>query len=209
MFTWLPMTGLPSVPQHFVDRAFDIVKDPNFKSEISGHYNKNSNSHSFEERKLLIDGKEINTMCLRGKRLGDDWEQWVKENVVSNFVNTGVRISLGEDTSVHGAHADQWAGDPPRATYKFYYLLDAGGDSVETIFYQEKNQPFERISTKQNPVVIYDYSTIEEIERFKIPLNQWILLNTNIIHGVENITGLRTHLTIIVYKDSIDLCVLK
>lgn len=205
MFTWLPMLAIPPVPQHFVDRALDIVHSPDFQSEISIHYNQSSNSHTFEERKLLKDGKEINTLCLRGKRLGDDWEQWVRENVISNFVNTGVRITLGEDTTVHGAHADQWAGEPPRPTYKLYYLIDNGGDNVETIFYREKNQPLERESTKQHPVAIYDYSSLEEVERFKIPLNQWILLNTNVIHGVENITGPRTHLTIIVYKDSIKL----
>jgi len=208
MFTWLPMLAMPPVPPHFANRAIEITQEPDFQSEISDHYNKSPSSHAFEQRKLLKDGKEINTLCLRGKRLGSDWELWVRENVISEFVNTGVRIALGEDTTVHGAHADQWAGDPPRPTYKFYYLLDNGGDNVETIFYKEKNQPLERESTKQNPVAIYDYSTLEEFERIKLPLNQWILLNTNVIHGVENITGPRTHLTVIVYKDSVKLSTL-
>lgn len=207
MFTWLPMLAIPPVPQHFVDRALDMVHSPDFQNEISNHYNKSPNSHKFEERKLLKDGKEINTLCLRGKRLGDDWEQWVRENIISEFVNTGVRIALGENTTVHGAHADTWTGDPTRATCKFYYLLEDGGDNVETIFYKEKNQPLERKSTPQHPVTIYDYSTIEEIERFKIPLNQWILLNTNVLHGVENVTGKRTHLTVTVYKDLVKLSV--
>jgi hypothetical protein len=207
MFTWLALPDLPPVPDHFVDRAISAVQDPNFCNEITANYEVTNQATSYRTRKLLRDGKETNSLYLSGKRIGEDWEHWVKQNIVPEFHETGVRVATGENTTTHGAHADSWQGNPPRASYKFYYLLQSGGEQVETVFYKQTDCPVERQPTKQNPVTIYDYSSIQEIDRVKFSVGQWVLLNTNILHGVENVIGQRINLTVIAFADTVKLSV--
>ena len=136
-----------------------------------------------------------------GIELGEDWHDWIKANVMTDYIGTGARVSAGEDTTIHGAHTDCWLFGKP--CYKLYYLIDRGGEDAMTYFFKEKGQPIERKGTMENIVFVDDYSTLEIIDTVRFPINQWVLFNTNILHGVENVTGSRTNLVVIF--DDVDI----
>lgn len=199
MFTWLPMPHLPQVPEHFVQLAFEKaaeMADPN--------YNMDRYNASYLSRKLVKDGETIGSRYQYAILLGEEWEQWVTENIMSGYHNTGLRVSAGQDgDTTHGAHVDS-QHNPPHPTYKLYYLLSRGGDRATTSFYQEHGESIERPSVWGNPTKCDDYSRLTLLESVQFPMKQWVLLNTSILHGVENITSPRINLTVVLSGDQVD-----
>jgi hypothetical protein len=211
MFTWLPLYDLPSVPQIFVERCFNILKDPNNAppSAIGAHYG----GAAYEDRQIVNGDKITNTRYLKGFSLGADWEQWVRENIISEFFNTGFRISTGKNTETHGPHIDstdmsKYGGEPGsrRVHWKLNYLLTQGGEEATTVFFREKGKEIDQ-SHSQTTTSIDDYSFVEEIERVKFPLNKWILLNTGVVHGVHHVTDHRINLTVMVPHNSLSFSI--
>jgi hypothetical protein len=190
VFTYIPLPLMPKVPQRFVDLALKTVEEKYDTDESALGWTYNYDP-SYTERKINIDGEEFGSNVQRAYTLGADWEKWVKENIVTEFFDrAAVRVA-------HGGH--QYTGahiDPPGPKWKLYYLLQTGGDNVTTSWYKEKDQPLVRFSGTDNVICVSDYSKLELIDRTILPLNQWVLLNTNILHGVENITGRRINISI-------------
>lgn len=203
MFTWIQLDNLPSVPQQFIDQAFAVAQTADAEAESHFKLISNDSSKVFK-RKLLIDGKEYPTRHQWSGELSKDWEDWVRTNIISSFINTGVRVSVGpEDTTWHGAHSDGYKGPPRKFVYKLYYLIEPGGDNVDTVFYKEVGQPVER--TEEQAQFINDYSQLEVVDKVRLPLRKWVLLNTSILHGVENVTGPRTNLVVGIEKQQFNV----
>ena len=194
MFTWLPMLHLPKVPDHFVEMALNATKQKHIVNTNAYMYNT-----GYQNRQLHKDGKAIPSRVQHGYPMSPEWEQWVRENIVSDFIETSARMSVG-DSDTHGIHAD----NPFK--WKFYYMLDRGGDNAETVFYKEKNQPIIRQSTADSITCVNDYSdpNVFEVERVQFPLHTWVLFNATVLHGVEKITGDRKNIAISIVPDSID-----
>jgi hypothetical protein len=106
-----------------------------------------------------------------------------------SFYETGFRVNAPVGNSdTHGAHTD------PGRKWKLYYLLERGGDAV-TKFYKEKGQPVVRDQSDE----LGTWNNIDEleiIEQVQWPMYQWVLINTMVIHSVENIQGYRCNFTI-------------
>lgn len=203
MFTWLPLPQLPHPPQEIIDRALSIGHNPDvYKMDNSAL---NTKDKDYKNRIITkTDGTKTKTRIQFGVNLGLDWEEWVKENIIENFVNTGLRISAyTEYTTTHGAHSDGWFNGKPSA--KLYYLLETGGDNVITSFYKEQGQPLERYGDPANMCSCLDYSKLDLLSQTVFPKHQWVLLNTDILHGVENIEGDRINLAILINKDQLKL----
>lgn len=183
MFTCIPLDHLPKVPQHFIDRALRLVRE-------SGHDNlcANDYTHSgYLTRDIVLeDGTVTKSRHVESFAMGEDWEQWVRENIIDCYTETGVRTSVGKGIKVHGAHADA------PIKWKFFYLVEEGGDNVITTFYKEKGQPLVRFSTPDNIVHSNDYSNLDVVDPVHIPVGMWMLFNTQVIHAVENIMSDRT-----------------
>ena len=202
LFTWLPL-NLPQPPAEFIERTIELAEQACAKQVENTAINQGDPSYA--NRKLLKDGKEINSRIQYGYTLGKDWEAWVKENIYSDFINAGGRVSVGEDTTTHGAHADsQHQGIP---VYKLYYLIESGG--ATTVFFREHGQSIERVGTTENICHCDDYSKMEVIDKVQFPIGQWVLLNTNILHGVEDITGPRINLAVMLATHDITSVVQK
>jgi len=189
----------------FIDRALELAQ----------HYDDSTNaamttpkhlSNEYLNRKLIKpDGQVTKSRRQGGIELGADWHDWVQTNIMSSYLTTGVRVSYGDEgVTTHGPHCDGWVKDKP--TYKLYCLLAAGGENTKTYFYKEKGQPAERhCPLGENKVFVDDYSKVDIIDEVQFPMYQWALFNTNILHGVENITGPRINLAVIFDTDYLDL----
>lgn len=202
LFTWFPL-NLPQPPAEFIERT--VVMANQAESSQVANTAVNQGDPTYTNRKLLKDGKETNSRIQYGYKLGEDWEQWVRENIYSDFINTGGRLSVGTDTTTHGAHADSQHNGTP--VYKLYYLIDSGGAS--TLFFREHGQPTERVGTTENICRCDDYSKLEVLDKVQFPVGQWVLLNTNILHGVEDVTGSRINLAVLFATNDITSVVQK
>jgi hypothetical protein len=195
MFTWFSMTHLPAVPDYFIQIAHQLVQespsgDVDFANDIT-------NLDEYKNRQLIRNGSEISSRRQRGLKMPPDWDTWVRENIIREYIETGVRISEGHGT-VHGAHCDF------RRKWKLYYLLDRGGTDAITVFYQQRGFPIvrEEITDQDTELITCnDYQELIVVDRVQWPLNQWVLLNTMILHGVEGITGTRTNFTVSIRPD--------
>lgn len=196
MFTWIPLPHLPNPPQHFVELARKLCYEDQGRNDCAPL----QGDSGYRDRKLtMVDGEEVPTRFQKGYTMGEEWDEWVRKNITKNFFETGVRCSYGPP--MHGAHSDA----PPK--WKLYYLIDRGGEDAVTSFYKEKGQPIERpISTPGQLFHVNDYRNLEMIDSVKLPLNQWVLLNVTILHGVENLgTDMRIHLAVAFEPYSMDL----
>ena len=90
------------------------------------------------------------------------------------------------------------------------YVIDTGGDNVVTTWYQEKGKPLNRPRLnpdktpgveKQTDTGFVDYNNLISLDNIKVKKNQWVLINVQILHDVDNITGTRKALSISFYPD--------
>ena len=71
-------------------------------------------------------------------------------------------------------------------------MIDTGGPEVDTVFWQEVNQALHR----EPATVPCSYRDLTEVSRYRLTAGTWALIDTTVIHSVENIQGLRKTLQI-------------
>lgn len=183
MFTWLPMNHLPQPPAKFIQQAHAIAHQHNLPDAVAF-----MSTPDHRTRSVVKDHTVKQSRCQQSRIMGEDWADWVRTNIVKDFIETGVRVSLPV-SDTHGAHTD------PLRKWKLYYLLERGGDSAVTKFYREPGYPIVRDQSDEH-VICNNLDVLEEIDCVQWPLNQWVLLNTMVIHSVENVPNLRYNLTV-------------
>lgn len=191
-FTWLPMPNLPIVPDEFVERAkaMAAAADPDDQDDLIKDIKLRSTE--YKDRKIYKNGVEMGSRYHQGFDLGDDWKSWVRQNIKRNIHSTTLRLSRGNTTEM-GPHIDQ------NGCVKLFYLLDRGGDDCETLYYLHPDWPpmINSIDNVGRDPIHYDY--VDEliiIDRAQFPLNQWILHNGWVMHGVTGATGPRLNLDV-------------
>ena len=107
------------------------------------------------------------------------------------------RMMLQQQTNIFGpthiVHSDIGR------SYALNYIRSIGGDNVVTSWYQEKNKPLKRKKFQggqQADSGFVDYNNLEVLGSTIFQQNKWYLLATDILHDVDNITGIRQSITI-------------
>ena len=179
-FTYQLLPHFPTVPQHFVDRALEYQQLFNRNKVVYSHL-----SEQYKNRQLLKNNKIEKSVYQIQYDLGYDFYHWVHENINSSGYECGVAYLDGSWGSTQGAHTDQ------RRIYSLLYLLEPGGDDTKTVFYREQGQEIIR-TTPQSYCDNYDL--LDVIDEVQFPVGQWVVLNTQILHGVENVKTRRISL---------------
>jgi len=193
----MPLPHLPQVPENFIKIAHNLMdENPNGPKVDAAIYDPKMNLANYDNRKLYKDGKIIESRKQKGHEMPLEWNQWVRDNIVPEFIETSLRISVG-NSETHGAHCDfgrKW---------KLYYLLERGGNDATTYFFKQKGFPIVRedCDNSNSLITVTDYSELEVIESVQWPLNSWVALNTMILHGVDNIVERRSNFTISIPTD--------
>jgi hypothetical protein len=183
MFTWLPMPHLPKPPEHFIKRAHHIARQHDLPDTTE-----NTVTSDYHKRIVIKNNEAKISRYQRSRSMGEDWAEWVSNNLIETFIETGLRVSLPV-SDTHGPHTD------PMRKWKLYYLLERGGPLAVTKFYKERGQPTVRDQSDDN-IVCNNMDMLEEIDSVQWPDQQWVLLNTMILHSVESIKGIRYNLTV-------------
>jgi hypothetical protein len=107
----------------------------------------------------------------------EEWEQWVRENIVPNFNETGVNWRhANSDTS--GIHTDT------TRDYTLSYNITNGGPNCRVVYWQEEGQPVMRTHAIQH----LNFDNVKKI--FELPVgpdNVWFIHETRILHSAEGI----------------------
>ena len=175
---------LPDLPEPLETAALALL--PDFINEFRsyGHLAdvtklKNFNTkynHMSLTRKIKKQGQEILHAPNLGVDLDQDTVKWAKAHIAEEFLH--IQISwTPTNRRESGAHSDA------TRNYTLIYLLDAGGNNVVTSFYQEKDQPLNR----PNKTFVDDYGLLTKLATVCIKPRTWTVLNSTILHGVENI----------------------
>lgn len=116
----------------------------------------------------------------RGARyaVGDLAIAWADKNVTTDYNDVGLYVIFGDQYHTVLPHTDQ------TRVLSLLYLIDPGGDNVTTNFWKEQGHSIHREMKSFG----CDYSQLELLHTEQWPLRTWILLNTNILHSVENLT---------------------
>lgn len=186
-FTWMPITGLPDPPEHFIERAIQIANEGEHgqrENITTSYYPGGVKTHV--DRDVVLDGEHYSSRYQVGYEIGEDFDQWVRENIVGEFVNATVRRSVGK-SSLHGAHIDnsrRWA---------IWYMIERGGEESRTRFYKLPGNPTEWPLEHR---VFNDMDKLVEFDCVKWPMRQWFVINTSVIHAITDVTADRTSIQI-------------
>jgi hypothetical protein len=175
---------LPALPETLETAALAFLPDFSHELKSYGHLNSLEKRKKFNTkydhmsltRRIIKQGQQILHAPNLAVDLDADTVQWAKTHIADEFLH--IQISWTPiNRKESGAHSD--------ATRNFtvIYLLDPGGDNVVTSFYQEKNQPLNR----PHKTFVDDYSLLTKLATVCIKPRTWTVLNSTILHGVENI----------------------
>lgn len=163
---------LPQIPDHLLE---------GFESWTSNDIKYNGSSYRIGERQ----GERLQNAHFSRHHISAELEQWLSDNISAQYSDIGIIYTRGH--SEHLPHTDGFRD------YSINYLLDLGGDAVDTLYYHETDTD---TLTKPRGYWPKNLDAVREIDRVRIPLRRWIMLNTQVLHGVVNITGMRTQISL-------------
>lgn len=152
-----------------------------FTDWINNDIKYNGSSYRTGERQ----GEQLQNAHFSRHHISLELQQWLADNISSEYSDIGIIYTRGH--SEHLPHTDGFRD------YSVNYLLDLGGDAVDTLYYHETGT-----NTLGKPRGYWpkNLNVVQEIDRVRIPLHRWILLNTQVLHGVVGISGMRTQISL-------------
>ena len=122
----------------------------------------------------------------RRYNLGKLTDEWIRDNIASEYSQMGSQVMRNGDAFF--PHTD---GGPRR--YILNYLVDAGGNQVETRWYQ---QPGYNLYREGDAMQWPDNSNLNVVHAEIFPVKSWTMLFGKVIHGVVGLTSPRMQLSI-------------
>ena len=185
---------LPPPPQWLLDHAYKLYIDR--LSEIK--YTDTRVLYKFEK-------KEKNALLIQ-HILNKESHEWALNEILNDTdYNNLTYVKYSKTNSVSstlGAHRDL------ARNFGLMYLLSNGGNDTTTNFYKDVRGAPISIETTREPKdqdyiktrIVSDYSLLEKIAEFKIKEGQWTIMNSSILHGVENLSSSRAAIQISLMK---------
>jgi hypothetical protein len=205
---------LPMVPQVFIDENTQAVNEqlglpmiqnlqvPDLKNkkEETGqtvliHHTEESKKQSYDldNRPRYIDwddGSKKRICTIRRYPFSKELYNWVKENIYP-WVDDMNPYQLGHQIWKQGDVI--WPHtDGVRGHFVLSYLLQEGGDFVETVWYKVRGR-----EVVLPPATHYvNFNNIDIVKRKRLPLGKWVLNDARVLHSVYHMTEPRIAITI-------------
>ena len=176
--------ALPKVPEHFVKQAYDILEEES-KNNISNWHDIPGYTEYRHREVRHLDGHVFKTAGTTRYTVSKEFEEWVEQHFMGYPITRyGISVMDVDHGRTLAPHVDT------SRDYTIQYLLDLGGDEVDTVWWRERGKPVARPDLRQNydPAnTIQDYSNLDEIDRVRLEPGVWAILNASVLHSVENI----------------------
>jgi hypothetical protein len=138
-------------------------------------------------------GIEIVNSPLTRQPLDYKTTQWCKQNISPKFhslvINHQGAVDTGSTAVPHTDTTRQWT---------LMWFTDVGGTEVKTVFWQERG--FDAV--REPRYYPKRYEDLIELESHVFEPHRWVLINSQVIHSVENIQSVRKSIQIGFWKDS-------
>lgn len=180
---------LPDLPKNIIDSAWiSLEKNKTNDSKKVNDWSNRPGYTEYEYRSFnLPDGRSLKTIKSHRYPINQEFSDWVKKYFDQDPTTSGIAY-YDNHSSLFAPHVDI------SRDFTILYLLALGGDSVDTVWYQEKNKPITRPDLKSVfdlSQIPCDYSNLIEIDRVCLPLGKWVCINSAILHEVQNIHSTR------------------
>jgi hypothetical protein len=174
--------SIPKLPDHLTDLALSIANQPG------------SAQIEFDKYKKLInkDGTIIGASKYQRYNVPNEIYKWAKNNVLPNLENNfkiGIQVfkMIDNETKSYTIHTDGARGE-----YVLNYIIDAGGDQVDTSWYQENGCDLHR----EPGLLRNNFQDMELKHCLKLEQHTWSMINSRILHTVNNLTRARISLSL-------------
>ena len=158
--------------------------DPQFtiRKSITGQQLKviHNSSH------FTVGNEKYSRAIYRRYNLGKLTDEWIRDSIASEYSQMGSQVMRNGDAFF--PHTD---GGPRR--YILNYLIDTGGEQVETRWYQ---QPGYNLYREGDAMQWPDKSNLNIIHTEIFPVKSWTMLFGKVIHSVVGLTSPRMQLSI-------------
>lgn len=174
---------LPDPPQSIIDSAYRALENPSEQDRVNKLRQLTGYSEYQYRTITRPDGTTFTTAGTHRYWISNEFEDWVRKHFQQEPNGCGISI-FDQVGPALAPHVDA------SRNFVIQYLLDLGGENVETVWYREKEKDLLRPDLRSNfdpNVTIDSYDRVEEIDRIKFPLGKWVCLSANILHSVENV----------------------
>lgn len=118
------------------------------------------------------------------QHFNDDFIHWIKRNITSEFQSGNSGVMYFDEPQL--PHTDV------TRDFVLLYNLETGGQDSQLCFWQEKGQKLLR----ERMVTVARGPSLQLVDSIKGPFDCWYIVNSRIIHSVEQVSGLRLNLQI-------------
>jgi hypothetical protein len=178
--------NLPPIPEHIINSLESSLIDNTVVDDI-GYKEK----HIKNNKELVACGYSM------GNIVNSELTSWLEQNIpdVNSRFNILYQTQRANNNvpSTHIVHTDRL-----RLT-ALNYIIDTGGDNVMTSWYKEDGKELQRskkITGSQSDSGAVDYKNLRLLESVNLEKNNWYIINTRILHDVDNITATRKSISI-------------
>lgn len=180
---------LPDLPESIIDSARKSLEKHHGQLETKvNNWLDKPGYKEYEYRSFnMPDGSKLKTIKSHRYPISEEFDDWVIKYFKQDPSSCGIAY-YDNHSSLFAPHVDI------SRDYTVMYLLDLGGENVDTIWYQQKGYPILRPDLKAEfdpKKTVNSYDDLVEIDRACFPLRQWVCINSAILHGVQNIQSTR------------------
>jgi hypothetical protein len=180
---WKELHELPSVPLQFEQQFTNHPDLPLFLTWA-------------ESNRTITkpNGTSVSNINYSRLKISKELEDWVQTNICSKFIHAAISVSdPGGVTDTHGPHVDG------SRDVTIMWIHDTGGPTVDTVFWEVLNEP---LVSESRGKWLDTYNNLKEYTKVRFRPRTWYLLNTRIMHSVENLQSPRIVLQVSLgYKD--------
>jgi hypothetical protein len=135
------------------------------------------------------DNTERRICAIKRFPFSDDLMLYVRENVFAG-IDQVPKLQIGHQIWFGGEVI--WPHSDGIRDGLLMYLIEPGGDNVVNKWWKHKEKSINTVPDTH----YFKFEDLEEVTEVRIPSGKWCLMNTNVLHSVENIVGNRISLTI-------------
>jgi hypothetical protein len=178
--------NFPPIPEYIINSLESSLIDNTIVDDIG------------YEKKHIKNNKQL-TACRysMGNVVNEELTSWLEQNIpdiTSRFnILYQTQRSNNNIPSTHIVHTDRL-----RLT-ALNYIIDTGGSNVVTSWYKEDGKNLHRLQKtpgSQSDSGAVDYKNLQLLESVNLEKNNWYIINTRILHDVDNITDTRKSISI-------------
>ena len=183
--TYLPLPHILPPPKDCIDQAL-LHQEAMLAGAYEGGGNPQQDSTAFDyiNRSVIKDGKSYKSRRQRRFPLADEFTQWCKENIDLECFNGSICTNEGNEP-FHGPHID------PYRNYGLLYVVDTGGPTVTTSWWQKKDSPIMYSLEDYPPLLYHDYTDLDLLNSVSMKVGMWYVINVRVLHSVENLKSRR------------------